>query len=257
MFSKLWYVAQVVKLNDKKLNEMLKAAMKFLYSGENERPVRSLNFRSTDRGGLGLIDPSVKASALLTRNMIKQYRNNLGSEIKIYGNERQMKEIMNKMGVNVTQCKDIYSEMIKSKTEKNGSLIPSRNEARMKGVKCRVTWNNLYKLQGLRAEEKEFAWKLTQDLIPIGKRIHRANVEKRCLNEIGNQVCQVIPDLKHKLLECPANTLIGNMVKDELGQLLGREVDNVKLLGLSFNHKDKRKLKVLVWFAIKMLYFIH
>ena len=59
MFSKLWYVAQVVKLNDKKLNEMLKAAMKFLYSGENERPVRSLNFRSTDRGGLGLIDPPV------------------------------------------------------------------------------------------------------------------------------------------------------------------------------------------------------
>ena len=155
MFSKLWYVAQVVKLNDKKLNKMLKVAMKFLYSGENERPVRSLNFRSTDRGGLGLIDPSVKASALLTRNMIKQYRNNLGSEIKIYGNERQMREIMNKMGVNVTQCKDIYSEMIKSKTEKNGSLIPSRNEARMKGVKWRVTWNNLYKLQGLRAEEKD------------------------------------------------------------------------------------------------------
>ena len=257
MFSKLWYVAQVVKLNDKKLNEMLKAAMKFLYSGENERPVRSLNFRSTDRGGLGLIDPSVKASALLTRNMIKQYRNHLGNGIKIYGNERQMKEIIDKMGVNVTQCKDIYNEMIKSKTEKNGSLIPSRNEARMKGVKWSATWKNLNKLQGLSAKEKEFAWKLTQDLLPIGKRIHRANVDKRCLNEIGDQVCQVIPDLKHKLLECPANTLIGNNLKGELSQLLGREVDNVKLLGLSFNHKDKRKLKVLVWFAIKVLYIMY
>ena len=102
-----------VKLNEKKLGEMLKSAMKFLYAGENERPVRAMNFRSREKGGLGLIEPSVKASALLIRSMIKQYRNSLGNVSKLYGNEKKMTEIGNKMGVNVIKYKDIYNEMIK------------------------------------------------------------------------------------------------------------------------------------------------
>ena len=45
--------------------------MNFIYAGENERPVRAWNFRPTKFGGLGLVEASVKARALLLRNLIK------------------------------------------------------------------------------------------------------------------------------------------------------------------------------------------
>ena len=91
-------------------------------------------------------------------------------------------------------------------------------------------------------------------MLPVGRRIHRPNVEKRCLNLIGNQECQIIPDIEHKMIECPAKEDIGKTIKSELGQYMGQHIGNKMLLCISFNHKDKRKLKLGVWFAIKMLY---
>ena len=35
MFSKLWYTAQVVKMDKKKVDSMIKASMNFIYAGEN------------------------------------------------------------------------------------------------------------------------------------------------------------------------------------------------------------------------------
>ena len=40
LFSKLWYTAQVIKLGDKKVENMTKVALNLMYSEENERPVR-------------------------------------------------------------------------------------------------------------------------------------------------------------------------------------------------------------------------
>jgi hypothetical protein len=44
-------------------------ALDFIYSGENERPVRAINFRIKKQGGLGLINPIWKA--LMVKNMIR------------------------------------------------------------------------------------------------------------------------------------------------------------------------------------------
>ena len=51
----------MVKLDSKILNGILKKALNFVYAGENERPVNQLNFRNKAQGGLGLINPIVKA----------------------------------------------------------------------------------------------------------------------------------------------------------------------------------------------------
>ena len=85
LFSKLWYTAQVFKMNEKSIAHLLKSALNFIYAGENERPVRVLNFRDKVRGGLGLIEPEIKAKALLGRNMYKQWLNGKRTE-DIYGN---------------------------------------------------------------------------------------------------------------------------------------------------------------------------
>ena len=47
LLTKLWYTSQVIKINNKKMDEIMKSCMNFIYAGENERPVRALNFRPT------------------------------------------------------------------------------------------------------------------------------------------------------------------------------------------------------------------
>ena len=49
------------------VNKMLGKALDFIYSGENERPVRAINFRPKEQGGLGLINPIWKARAFLVK----------------------------------------------------------------------------------------------------------------------------------------------------------------------------------------------
>ena len=50
------------------LGTILSKALSFIFAGENERPVRVVNFRPKEWGGLGLIHPTIKAKALLIRN---------------------------------------------------------------------------------------------------------------------------------------------------------------------------------------------
>ena len=45
LFSKLWYVAQCFMIEKKIITNILKIALNFIYAGENERPVRVMNFR--------------------------------------------------------------------------------------------------------------------------------------------------------------------------------------------------------------------
>ena len=66
-----------------------------------------------------------------------------------------------------------------------------------------LAWKNWSKLKGLTAEEKCFAWKVQQDMLQIGSRIHRNNAERRCLIVLEYvQSCQDIQTLEHLFLSC-------------------------------------------------------
>ena len=64
---------------------------------------------------------------------------------------------------------------------KNNYLIPSRNERRVMNIKWSNCWRNWYDLRRIDAEELTFAWKLQQDMLSVGARLHRRNAEKRCM----------------------------------------------------------------------------
>ena len=53
--------------------------LKFIYTGENERPVRALNSRRKEFDGLELINPMVKSKALQIKRMNKEYTGRGGS----------------------------------------------------------------------------------------------------------------------------------------------------------------------------------
>ena len=117
LFSKLWYVAQVVKLDKKILDNLLKKALNFVYAGENERPVNKVNFRKREQGGLGLINPIIKAKALMIKNMMKDFINydtDINDEYVVeglYGYTELFKEVF-LQDMAGKPVKDIYEYLI-------------------------------------------------------------------------------------------------------------------------------------------------
>ena len=261
LFSKLWYVAQCFKIEKNIISEILKKAFKFIYAGENERPVQVINFRDKSIGGLGLVNPLIKCKALLIKSMAKEFRLRDGNltdwldQNFLYG---YMEDFLRVAGNDLLNepAKHIYNFLMHDTIFRNGSLIPSRNEKRLMGVKWSLVRKNLSQLKGLNAEERCFAWKVTQDMLAVGTRIHRNNAEKRCLAVLETGLCQTEQTLLHCFQLCPAICDVNDAILRILGKFLGRVVTAKQLISLSFNHRNKRKLKCAVWFAVKIMYLI-
>ena len=124
--------------------------------------MRALNFRPKELGGLGLINPIWKARAFIVKNMFKEAESkgkNLRDyrEIKqIYGYTEDMEKVV-KEEIDKKEAKAIYNLLLEKVVQKNGSLIPSRNEKKINGIKWKVVWKNQILLKGVMAEEKCFA----------------------------------------------------------------------------------------------------
>ena len=262
LFSKLWYTAQCFKLDPKILEKMLSKAMGFIYAGENERPVRPLNFRSKDLGGIGLINPIVKAKALLIKNMYSdflEYDCNITDGWivnNIYGYNECFVKVYSE-GLSTAPVKLIYNFLLQAEIFSKGSLIPSRNEKRSTNVKWGVVWKNLSILKGLTAEEKCFAWKVSQDMLPVGIRIHRRNAERRCLAVMENeQLCPEIQNLEHLFSKCKMVEGIFASIIFVLETFLGRAVSYNDVIHFCFNHRNKKKLVLALWFSVKIMFQI-
>ena len=94
IFSKIWYVAQSIMLEKEVLKKICQLSLRFIWAGQNERPVNALNFRATDLGGLGLICPETKSKALLLKSMNKDFIS-FGNDINkidlLYGYKKDFK----------------------------------------------------------------------------------------------------------------------------------------------------------------------
>ena len=154
-------------------------------------------------------------------------------------------------------AKDIFNFLVKEITHRNLSLIPSRNEKKSKNIKWGVVFKNFKLLKGLNAEEKCFFWKTTQDMLPVGIRIHRRNAERRCLTLLDDgSLCQEIQTLEHAFQSCEKIIEVYEVIVRVLNRYLDRMVSFNDLIHFSFNHRNKKKLKCALWFATKMMYKI-
>ena len=106
-------------------------------------------------------------------------------------------------------------------------------------------------------EEKCFAWKTSQDMLPVGSRIHRKNAERRCMSMLENgQTCPGIEDLEHRFRKCENVQGVYNGMVDILETYLGQKVDFNQLIHFAFNHRNKKKLTVALWLAVKVMFKI-
>ena len=222
--------------------------------------MRPLNFRAKVLGGLGLMCASTKSKALLIKDMFKEYLvlGNLQDKVNhIYGCQNDFKKVLYS-GVDLKNTKQIYDKLMNDICFRNGSLIPSRAEKRSTGVKWKIAWKNLQQAKGITAQEKYFQWQVQQDMLPTGDRLHRPGSEKRCLSIMDNgRVCTQINDRQHVLLACPCPPVGENLVKLILSDFLDHIVSDQEIVHFSFNHRCKKRLKIAVWFAVKMLFWIY
>ena len=128
------------------------------------------------------MNPMIKAKALLLKNMFWEYKEINGNVYdensirQLYGYKSDLVTLV-KAGIDMKSSKYIYNFLMEDILFINNSIIPSRSEKRTENIKWSVAWANLYGLRGLKAEEYDFAWRVQQDLLPTGSRLHRPNAD--------------------------------------------------------------------------------
>ena len=264
VMSKIWYTAQSIQLEEKMLKEIDKKIRDFIHAGENERPVQAVVYRPKEVGGLGLICPLTKARAFTVKSMYKEWKMSETEQERypLYGKISDLETILMDEEENCKSVQQIYKCLLEDKIKRGNSLIPTRAEKRNPGIKYKVVWENQSLIKRVRPEEKYFAWCLGQDMVPVGARLHRANQRKECQQmiedeETGEQeICGAIETLQHALANCNSSREKFNYVKTVLEKHMEKQLTNEQVLSLALNHRNKKKLQTLLWFALKSLHFI-
>ena len=91
----------------------------------------------------------------------------------------------------------------------------------------------------------------------MGSRIHRPNAERRCLAVFENgEICVEIQNLEHLFIKCKEVESINECMKWVLETFLDRTVSLEDMIYFSFNHRNKKKLALALWFSVKMMFKI-
>ena len=262
LLSKVWYVAQSIMLLESMLKELDQKITKFIYVGQNERPVRALLYRPKELGGLQLICVSTKARSFMVKSMLRQQEDlDAGMEGTIYGRKKDLDRILSS-GVNINNIKEIYTFLLQDRIGTVDNLIKSRAESRNPQVVWKETWMNWSNLKAVTAEMKYFAWSLVQDMLETPSRNHRGGKNKDCRMLVYNgrltemELCGAYGDLKHTFAECGASKKKFGVLTALLGDFLGRMVTLDELLFLSLHHFDGKKQKLSIWITVQALYWI-
>ena len=109
---------------------------------------------------------------------------------------------------------------------------------------------------------KQFSWNCIQDMVVVGERKHRANQNKNCDSLIddgsGNmEECGSLESLRHALCFCPVSIAKFTWVEQVLTEFLGRKIEKEEIIFLSFNHRNKKRLKIGIWYTVNCLYYIY
>ena len=259
--TKLNYIAQVFEISGKHCEELKKFILKFLYVGENERPVQILNFRQRKDGGLGLVHPLIKSKALLIKNVFRDFTerklhivNGVVSE-ELYGIDKEFYDLANSGKLDISS-KEIYDSMLFKFVRNNNSLIPSRMERKSCGIKWSRAHKNLYRLGGMTACEKEFGYKLQQDLLLVNARNFRRK-DKTCKRNLGsNKLCLADQDRAHYFVHCEYVKSSFNKLKYTLKEFSGKMFNDQEIIHLGCSVSNKKKTRILSWLIVKFLFKI-
>ena len=251
ILSKLWYIAQGMKLEQETLMTIDKECRAWIYRGEGEAPVNEVNYRKFGQGGLGLQMAQYKAKALLYKNSMK-----IGNDDNYVD-----QNIINRLRMEGRKdTKQIYEFFLKEKIEKEGRLVPSRAEKRELNVNWMENRRNMTILKGLTVEEREFAWRCTQDMLKIGARKHwgdplrRKECRVRWTEWNGRKRrCRMEENRRHVFEECTYSRNKAIEIKKTISALVGRNVDTTSMIHLDYKCNNRSVLLESLKFGIRAL----
>ena len=256
--TKLNYISQAFKMDTKHLEEIKKLSLKFIYTGENERPTSNVNYRKISEGGIGLVEAELKSKSLLYKSVLKEIRernivlksNELDGDI--YGADEVIIQFIKEGKMNLTS-KEIYDKLVYNLLRRNTSLIPSRIEKKVSNVKWSNSYHNYKYLSEVDPREKELLFRVIQDLVPVAARLHQKS-DKRCLRLLhNNTICVQTADKEHFLQQCDSMNEVTRKVKAIGHKILqNKNLTHRDLLFFSFKGRSKNKGKVFSWFLIKV-----
>ena len=257
-FSKLNYLGQAFKLEKKALDAIRTRALAFIYAGYNERPVQVLNFRKQENGGLSLHHPGLKAESLLLKSMHREcverdigvFGGKLSSSV--YGYEDLYVEVR---AADVgTSSKEIYKFLLRKLVRVNSSLVPTRIERKIQGVRWSRSFSNARNIR-VSPVEREFIFLLSQDLLPVNGRLHRRNSDHRCLREMEDgSKCEDIQTRIHYFITCPVIAKTFVFIKNILKDFIGKNLNPMQILHVSFSVLNKKLTAAAIWFVVKVLF---
>ena len=73
----------------------------------------------------------------------------------------------------------------------------------------------------------------------------------------NNRVCLQLNDRSHAMLACQRSPVKDRSIFNILSEFLGRPITDIEVIHFSFNHRNKTRLRIAVWYAVKMLYFLY
>ena len=132
-------------------------------------------------------------------------------------------------------------------------LVPSRAEKNEVWVRWDQSKKNMGNIKGLTVEEREFGWRMTQDMLKIGARKHwgdplrRKECRVRWRDELGeNQRCQQEEDRRHVFESCAysRNKLVE--LKKIMERLIQTKVSTTSILHLDFFCANTEKLRAAI-----------
>ena len=264
LLSKVWYVCQIFMLDTVMLKEMDRLIRKFIFAGENERPVQAICYRPKEMAGLNLICVQNKSKAFIIRNMLKEREELVALDnldMKVYGNMGDMDKILNST-VNLSSLKEIYFFFLQEKIGSFDNPIKSRSERKNPEIIWRQSWKNWSRMTGITAMEKQFGFNILQDLLHVPSRNHRQGSSKECRQLVHDQdldvfvLCREIGDLKHSFAECLASRDKFHEVRNILETFLNKKIPTEQIIFLSFRHFDDKRVKMGTWFVLKSLGYI-
>ena len=72
----------------------------------------------------------------------------------------------------------------------------------------------------------------------------------------NGEICVEIQNLEHSFFKCRQVQSIQDCMKFVLETFLDRTVSLVDMIFFSFNHRNKKKLALALWFSVKMMFKI-
>ena len=266
VFSKLTYLAQVFKIKEDVIKILMREALRFLYKGEWERPVNSINYRPKEFLGLGLVHLPSKCKSLLMRTMLKEF-NQKGIKLQngtfdeyLYGFKEELIKLLESGGGEVPTAKDLYLGYVRNIYSRGDVLIQSRMEKKYDGVNWKKAYKNYKESRFLNPRQKEFLFRFNHDLLHLGSRNHFRGADKDCRREEVQGIrCRALETRVHFFKRCVCVNDIYCAAIDIVESIIKKKVDEKSIFTMSFRYKDPIVNIVVVWFLVqvfdRMYYF--